>query len=72
MEDIRKRYNPMVDLLKFIFNKKILSKEITINFVAKLCLSQQPLCFLYANFNIFGIGLVWKISGPNMFDFCLT
>ena len=66
MEDIRKRCNPMVDLSKFIFNEKILSKEITINFVAKLCLSQQPLCFLYANFNIFGIGLFWKISAQHV------
>ena len=40
MEDIRRRCNPMVDLLKFIYNKNILSKIITLgynNFVAKLC-----------------------------------
>ena len=28
MEDIRKRYNPMVNLSKFISNKNILSKVI--------------------------------------------
>ena len=28
MKDIRRRYNPMVDLSKFTFNKKILNKII--------------------------------------------
>ena len=37
MEDIRRKYNPIMDLSKFTFNKKILSKVVT-NFVAKLCL----------------------------------
>ena len=42
MEDIRKRYNLMVDLSKFISNKKILSLQskakatTTTNFVTKL------------------------------------
>ena len=39
MEDIRRKCNPIVDLLKFTFNKKILSKVITwaiTNFVTKL------------------------------------
>ena len=34
MNDIRRKYNPMVDLSKFTFNKKKLSK-IVANFVAK-------------------------------------
>ena len=39
MEDIRRRSNLMVDLLKLTSNKKILSKfiMITTNFVVKLC-----------------------------------
>ena len=36
MKDIRRKNNQMVDLSKFTFNKKILSKTTT-NFVAKLC-----------------------------------
>ena len=42
MEDIGRKYNPIVDLSKFTFNKKILSGVITLvsktitNFVAKL------------------------------------
>ena len=35
MKDIRRKCNLIVDLSKFTFNKKILSKA-TINFVAKL------------------------------------
>ena len=37
MKDIRKICNPMVELSKFTFNKKILNKATT-NFVAKFCL----------------------------------
>ena len=40
MRDIRRRYNPMVDLSKFTSNKKILSKVVTLGynqFVTKLC-----------------------------------
>ena len=39
MEDIKRRSNLMVDLLKLTSDKKILSKfvAITTNFVAKLC-----------------------------------
>ena len=35
MEDITRKYNPMVDMLKFTSNKKILSKVIQI--VTKFC-----------------------------------
>ena len=31
IEDIRRRCNPMVDLLKFTFNKKILSNAVAYN-----------------------------------------
>ena len=36
MEDIKRKCNPTVNLLKFTSNKKILSKVIA-NFVAKFC-----------------------------------
>jgi len=32
MEDIRRKYNPTVDLLKFTSNKKILSKVVTLDY----------------------------------------
>ena len=32
MVDIRRKYNPMIDLSKFTFNKKILSKVVTLNY----------------------------------------
>ena len=40
MENIRRRYNSMMDLSKFTSNKKILSKVVILGynqFVAKLC-----------------------------------
>ena len=40
MKDVRRKCYPIVDLSKFISNKKILSKVVTlgyINFVAKCC-----------------------------------
>ena len=36
MEDIRRKYNPIVDLLKFIFNKKILSEIVALDY-HKIC-----------------------------------
>ena len=44
MEDIKRRYNSMVDLLIFTSNKKILN---TTNFVAKLCPLQYTLIFFF-------------------------
>ena len=35
MENIRRRCNPIVDLLKFTYNKKLLN-ETTTNFITKL------------------------------------
>ena len=32
MEDIKRKCNLMVDLLKFTFNKKILSKVVALNY----------------------------------------
>ena len=46
MRDIRRRYNPMMDLSKFTSNKKILSKVVTLGynqFVTKLCLVTNSL-----------------------------
>ena len=50
MRDIRRRCNPMVDLLKFISNKKILSKVLDYNqFVTKF--------YLVTNSSLLEIGL---------------
>ena len=46
MEDIRKKYNPMLDLSNFTSNKKILSKVVTLgynHFVLSVFLSQLKL-----------------------------
>ena len=37
MEDIRSRCNLMVDLSKFIFNKKILSKVVVLGYINQFC-----------------------------------
>ena len=45
MNDLRRQYNPIVDLSKFTSNKKILSKVVTL--ILKLQLSLLPNCLFF-------------------------
>ena len=45
MNNLRRQYNPIVDLSKFTSNKKILSKVVTL--ILKLQLSLLPNCIFF-------------------------
>ena len=51
MNDLRRQYNPIVDLSKFTSNKKILSKVVTL--ILKLQLSLLPNCLFFFFFLCF-------------------
>ena len=51
MNDLRRQYNPIVDLSKFTSNKKILSKVVTL--ILKLQLSLLPNCLFFFFSSVF-------------------
>ena len=61
MNDLRRQYNPIVDLSKFTSNKKILSKVVTL--ILKLQLSLLPNCLFFFFFSSVFLKEKMKLAG---------